>query len=144
MATLDAAKRRMLSKVSNEQLVCRVRGHRWPDVDLSSNKAETGISSSYNQNLGVFEQTEICERCGKQRSRVTLPPGIYPHLADGVYIPGSRWSYVDPENWVRFTQDDEMSRGNLASEYDYRAKEKFYRLPRGVKPPKLVGEASTS
>lgn len=135
---LDAAKRRAMSRIPNEQLVCRVRAHRWPDVDLGNNRAETGIVSVYNTNLGVFEQTEICERCGKQRHRVTLPPGIYPTLSDGIFVPGSRWTYSDPDNWERFTVDDDISRGDLISEYDYRAREKFYKRPRGASPLRAV------
>lgn len=118
-------------QLSNEQLVCRVRGHRWPDVDLNSTELEPGITSHYEQNRGVFQQSETCERCGKDRTRVTLPPGIYDTLPAGIYLPGSRWSYDDPDDWGRLRQD--TPRQALIDEYDRRGKRKFYRLPRGVR-----------
>lgn len=134
---LDAEKRRLLKSITNEQLICQTRGHRWPDVDIESDKPETGIVSNYDRNRGVWEQTEICERCEKQRYRVTLPPGLYPTLTDGVYLPGSQWRYTDPVDWVNFRQE-ELSRSDKIAEYDFRVRHKFYRVPRGAPKPEAL------
>lgn len=133
MVTLDAAKRRTLAKMPDTQVVCRSRGHRWPDMDPSASVAPSGVISLYDRNLGVFQQTEICERCGKQRSKVTLPPGMYPTLPNGPFAPGARWAYVDPKDWISFTEDDAIERRDITAELDYRMKELLYKVPREAK-----------
>jgi hypothetical protein len=90
-----------------------------------------GITSVYLPNEGVYQRTETCERCGKQRSKVTLPPGIYPALPSGPYAEGATWRYVDPDNWIRMTEDEQIDRGDVNAEFDYRMKELLY--PRGKK-----------
>jgi hypothetical protein len=126
MALTDTVKRQALTRLPDTQLVCRVRGHRWPDL-VPGRPVPVGITSVYID--GVFERTEDCERCGKVRSKVVLPPGAYPSLSNGVHPPGATWRYHDPDDWEAFTLDDDLSRGDMGAEFDYRMREALYQVP---------------
>jgi hypothetical protein len=81
-------------------------------------------------NQGVFQRQETCERCGKQRTKVTLPPGVYQVLTNGIYPPGAHWTYTDPDNWVVMTEDEEIAKTDIVAEFDYRMAELLYRIPK--------------
>lgn len=113
MSALDAATRAKLDEMPVTQARCRARGHRWPDLDPSTDTPDEGIAYQYSHTLGLMEQVETCLRCGKMRAKAVLPPGVYPSLYRGLHPTGARWRYVDPSNWKRYANEDDISHEDI-------------------------------
>lgn len=87
-----------LSEIPDDELACRAEKHDWPKL-IPGKPLPRNFRSEFAdpaRRNGVYLITETCGLCGKKRSRLTLPRGVYDTSA--VY-----W-YEDPPHWKRLAQ----------------------------------------
>lgn len=99
-----------LTDVSDEQLTCMAEGHAWPKLRLNRN-VPRGIRLYPNAD-GTYQLVYICETCGTERTRTTLPRGVYDS--------NQTYSYVYPKSWRHFKAADDMYRGRMKTELSKR------------------------
>lgn len=102
-----------LTVMSDRELACRGREHPWPQIDVTE-PLPAGIRlEAWSE--GRIEIQEICPRCDKMRSSITLPGSlIVDHTIKRVYR--------DPEDWHRFRRGD-YSKQDMADELMRRVQE---------------------
>jgi hypothetical protein len=84
--------------------------HDWPFDRLQDGKPlPKGLTAEpVPQTDGVYELRDTCARCGKVRWRLTLPRGVYDV--------GAQWSYIEPPDWVKLSQDLEITKSDIRAE----------------------------
>jgi hypothetical protein len=103
----ERAKLARLSELSDEHLACRAGHHSWPKL-IPGRAIPRGVKSVRNPEDGSYLVTQTCDVCGKERWKVTLPKGVW-DLDAG-------WRYDDPEGWIRFAIEEEISKRDLTAE----------------------------
>jgi len=101
-------RRQLLARMDAAELTCRARGHQWPELDLGSEKLPPGMEARRRPG-GVFLIEETCLRCGKARTMLTAPRGIFD--LDAVR------RYTDPEHWTRLPAEAGVTRRDIVAEY---------------------------
>jgi hypothetical protein len=110
LATSSSAFDAGLTDVGDEQVTCMAEGHAWPKLRLNR-RVPHGVRLYPNAD-GTFQLVYVCEICGTERTRTTLPRGVYDA--------SQAYSYVYPRTWVHFTAGDDMSRGRIKTELSKR------------------------
>lgn len=106
-----------LNELDDRHLACRAGRHSWP-VLIPGRKLPKGISAT-RQADGCYQVTETCAVCDEERTKTTLPNGVYDQSAT--------YKYRYPERWIRFSIDEEISRSDIVGELYRRIGEELFR-----------------
>lgn len=104
--SIRSSKTAYLNEIPDEQLACRAGRHDWP-VLVPGRKLPQNFRVARERD-GVFQLTEICGRCGEERTMTTLPRGVFDM--------GAVYAYKYPKDWVRVPRDVELSRRDCVAE----------------------------
>jgi hypothetical protein len=96
-----------IARMSKAQVICRARGHRWPELDPGR-----PLPKSYDakpQRDGSYQVIETCERgCGKTR-RTDLPGGFLEERTGYRYSQDKEWIVVHSDESPVYRSDVEAA-----------------------------------